>query len=73
MLGRLAMTVEECLKAYEILAAKAFANPRRLNLFIGKYKYNHKPLQDAFKEVVEQRTGQLNAIFEQPNQKMCRT
>lgn len=73
MLGRLSMTVEECLKAFEVFAAKAFEHPRKLFWVIGKYKYDHKPLEDAIKDLIRQRTGQADTTFEQTMQKMCRT
>ena len=76
MLGRLSMTVEECLEAYETLSVKAFGKPRRFhfkNCWIPRNKYDHGPLEDAIREVVELRCGQANAILNQPKKDMCRT
>jgi hypothetical protein len=79
MLGRLSMTVDECLEAYQKLADLVFGHPRRLHIrkppFIPRDKYDHKRLEKAIKEIVKQRNsdGHGNTMFRQPNPEMCRT
>ena len=78
MLGRLSMTVDECIEAYENLGDKVFGHPRRLhikNVLYPKDKYNHKNLEDVIKDIIKQRDpqGRARASFQQPNEDMCRT
>lgn len=76
MLGRLHMTVDECLEAYEDLAGKVFGHPRRLhvrNSLWPKDKYNGKVLESVIEDIVKQREGSRSATFPQSNEDMCRT
>ena len=78
MLGRLVMTVDECLEAYENLVDRVFGHPRILhirNSLYPKDKYNEKMLEDVVRDIVRQRDprGSSNAAFPQYNEDMCRT
>ena len=79
MLGRLHMTVDECLEAYENLADHVFGHPRRLHIrkppWIPRDKYDHTRLEYIIKKIVEERspTGHNSTEFRQPNEDTCRT
>ena len=79
MLGRLHMSVDECLEAYENLAESVFAHPRRFHIrkppWIPRDKYNNEPLERVIKEIVRQRDASAspNTPFRQTNERMCRT
>ena len=79
MLGRLHMTVDECLATYEKSAERVFGHPRRFHIrkppWIPRDKYNHEPLERVIKEIVTQRnpSGSGSTPFRQPNESMCRT
>ncbi len=79
MLGRLSMTVDECLDAYESLADEVFGHPRRLHVrkppWIPRDKYDHTRLKKVIKWIVSQRNPDAlgNTMFRQPRPEMCRT
>lgn len=80
MLGRLSMTVDECLEAYEVLSERVFGNPRWLHfqnalIFNPRDKYNPRELEKVICEIIKQRDpqGRSSAILQQPNEDMCRT
>ncbi|KAL9137349.1 MAG: hypothetical protein Q9175_001449 [Cornicularia normoerica] len=79
MLGRLHMTVDECLEAYENLADHVFGHPRHLHIrkppWIPRDKYDHRRLEKIIKDIVKQRSpaGHNSTEFRQPNEYMCRT
>ena len=78
MLGRLSMSVDECLEAFEILSDRVFGNPRWFhfqNLGFGRSKYNPKILEEVIKEIIKQRdvkNGQSSTKLQQPNEDMGR-
>lgn len=79
MLGRLHMTVDECLDAYENLADHVFGHPRQFHIrkppWIPQDKYDHLRLEKVIKDIVKQRSpkGHNSTEFRQPNEDMCRT
>ena len=79
MLGRLLMTVDECIAAYETLADGVFGHPRRFHIrrppWIPRNKYNHRDLENIIKGIVEKNdhSGNPSALFRQPLPEMCRT
>ena len=79
MLGRLHMTVDECLEAYESMADYVFGHPRRLHIrkppWIPRDKYDPRRLEIIIKEIVKERspTGHSSTEFRQSNEHMCRT
>ena len=78
MLGRLHMTVDECLDAYENLAGRVFGHPRHLHIrkppWIPRDKYDHRRLEKIIKDIVKERspTGHNSTEFRQPNEDTCR-
>lgn len=79
MLGRLGMTVEECLKAYETLTDGIFGHARRWHvrslLWMPRDKYNYKLLEKAIKQIVKEFdcSRDSEARFPQSCADMCRT
>lgn len=79
MLGRLHMTVDECLEAYENMADFVFGHPRPLHIrkppWIPVDKYDHRRLERIIKDIVKERSpsGHNSTEFRQPNENMCRT
>ncbi|KAF9553084.1 phospholipase [Agrocybe pediades] len=75
MLGRLRMTIDECIAAYEKLAAKIFDAG-----LIGKVidgvttgaRYSKDALEEAIKEVMKQYTGDPNAPMKDPKEDSCK-
>ncbi|MCJ1356604.1 MAG: hypothetical protein MMC33_006599 [Icmadophila ericetorum] len=64
MLGRLRMSVDDALKAYENLAGKVFAHRRPLSFYgVVRSMYDHRELVDAVNEVVRMKRS---TILERP-------
>ena len=57
MLGRLRMSVDDCIKEYTDLAGVVFGNPRTFSIrgpaLWPREKYNHQRLKNAIIQVVE--------------------
>ena len=76
MLGRLRMSVDECLKAFQELLQKIWAHPRAFFLpFIPRDKYNDIVLEEELKRLVRQKSplDSSDMKFMQPIEDMCRT
>ena len=79
MLGRLSMTVDQALNAYEELADDVFGHPRSFHIRKPPWwkldKYDHRLLEKMIKKIVKEhsQSGQANTSFEQPYKDMCRT
>lgn len=79
MLGRLRMTVDECLEAYENLADQVFGHPRHFHIrkppWYPRDKYDHRRLEKVIKDIVKERSpsDHNSTEFRQPNEDMCRT
>lgn len=89
MLGRLRMSVSECLMQYETFGAKIFGKPRWLHARTGfilwdRPKYSSSAFRAAIGEVVRQKrnpeTGTVSLdgsgtwkTFAQPDPKACKT
>lgn len=60
MLGRLRMSIDDCIAEYETLGPKVFAQSRwfhlRTPLFWPRDKYDHRSLEKAIREVVDRRS-----------------
>lgn len=60
MLGRLRMSIDDCIAEYETLGPKVFAHPRWLHLrsplFWPRDKYDHRSLEKAIREVIDRRS-----------------
>ena len=59
MLGRLRMTIDDCISEYEMLGEKVFGHSRwfhlRSPLFWPRDKYSHRVFQDVVRDVVSRR------------------
>lgn len=79
MLGRLGMTVGQCLREYEHLGEKVFGSPhyfhvRSFPFVLWRPKYSSKPLEEVIKRVVEKHDPKgEDAQYLQDNQDMCKT
>ena len=79
MLGRLRMTADECLEAYELLILRVFASQRKRYRFlpvtiasIASGEINdHRVLEKELKRIIK--ASQLGSSFRQLNEDMCRT
>ena len=64
MLGRLRMSIDDCIKEYENLGGQVFANPRwfhiRGPLFCPRDKYDHKVLKRIIQSIVNDRVPKIN-------------
>lgn len=60
MLGRLRMSIDDCIAEYENLGPKVFAHPRwfhlRSPLFWPRDKYDHRSLEKVIREVIDRRS-----------------
>ena len=63
MLGRLRMNIDDCVSDYEKLGGKVFGRSRwfhlRSPLWFPRDKYNHRNLENAVKEVVDQKIPKI--------------
>jgi hypothetical protein len=78
MLGRLRMSVDECLKDYADFAQKVFGRPRWASyrfspLFWFCAKYSGDRLRDVVKQVVEDHICEGEGYMFAMNKEMCRT
>ena len=81
MLGRLGMTVDQCLEEYENLADRVFKHARVFQvrrlppLFFPRSKYNKQHLEDIIKEVATKydTSRSEEVMFPQSNGYTCRT
>lgn len=59
MLGRLRMTVDDCLREYERLSHRIFGSPRHFTTlryyFIDRNKYDIEPVEAVFQDVSNRR------------------
>ena len=76
MLGRLRMSIDQCIKNYPSMAAKIFSNPRLQFKGWPKAKYDAKRLEEAISDIVALRTVGRDKVFlknfEAPDD-LCRT
>ena len=68
MLGRLRMSVSECITAYIITSERVFGQPQN---FTYREKFDPQALEEAIKTVVKQRVGSPDALLQDPTG--CRT
>jgi len=68
MLGRLRMSVSECIKAYLEMSENVFGKPQN---FTHREKFNPDALEQAIKVVVKEKTGDEDAILLDPS--CCKT
>lgn len=71
-MGRLRMTVDECMKAYLTLLDEVWIHPRRISIFGPQgEKYDPERMSDCLKKIVED--TKLGTMYPQSNEDMCRT
>ncbi|KAL2043573.1 hypothetical protein N7G274_003880 [Stereocaulon virgatum] len=79
MLGRLRMSIYECLEAFTNLVNEVWSKPRIMNIrspfLFPQAKYSSKILHQQLEHMVSKVSGSriYDEIFRQPNQDMCRT
>jgi hypothetical protein len=69
MLGRLEMSIDECIKAYTDLSEDVFHKKRRIPINIKgvlKERYDSKVLELAVKKILRDRELDENALFKNP-------
>ena len=75
MLGRLSMTITECITEYETLIPEIFANPRHFHLqknLLPRDKYDTPALEATLQAFLRRRSGRPDIVLEQPIKNMCR-
>jgi hypothetical protein len=76
MLGRLRMSVDQCVLKYPSMATKIFSNPRLQIKGWPKAKYDAKNLQSTINDIVQARLGCKDkdpyTAFHSPDD-LCRT
>ncbi|KAI1615399.1 hypothetical protein EDD36DRAFT_462913 [Exophiala viscosa] len=74
MLGRLEMTIDECIEAYTSLADKVFQKKAPRMKITGKIRgqFDSKKLEDAIREVVEKRTTQKDTLLKSEADTACK-
>ena len=78
MLGRMQLTVDECITAYEDLSAKVFPKPRhrRFQFFGGNTqgRFDHKALENRIKELLNAYRRPVDTLLkEPPKDNACKT
>ena len=63
MLGRLRMSVTECIDAYVSMSEKVFGRPQN---FTQREKFDPQALEEAIKTIVRARVGDEDALLEDP-------
>ena len=78
MLGRLRMTVNECMEAYVTLLDEVWSHPRKTHILgpgqaflSSRGKYDHERMSNSLKKIVE--GTKLGTMYPQFNEDMCRT
>ena len=69
MLGRLDMSMDECIKAYSELSATVFAKKHRMPVDIKgnlKERYDSKVLEQAIKQIVRDRNLHEDTLLKDP-------
>lgn len=76
MLGRLEMTVDECIDAYMALSTEIFSNPRRSSTFskvkpllggIIEANYSAANLERIIKKITKRATGSEDSLLKNPH------
>lgn len=70
MLGRLRMTIDECIATYNELAEEIFASTvfaKIDNASDTGARYSAKALEDAIKKIVKRKTGNPDALMRDPD------
>ena len=67
MIGRLRMSIDDCIRDYETFGAKVFGRSRWFSIRLSPFfwirgKYNEKHLEDAVRSVVQKRVAKVAAF-----------
>jgi hypothetical protein len=66
MLGRLEMSIDDCIRAYKDLSSKIFGQNRGLPaVAIGHSRYSSTKFENTVKEFIKQRTGDSESLMMQ--------
>lgn len=63
MLGRLRMSVTECIAAYVVMSEKVFGQPQN---FTQREKFDPQALEEAIKTIVREKIGDQDALLQDP-------
>ena len=63
MLGRLRMSVSECITAYLVMSEKVFGQPQS---FTYRERFDPQALEEAIKTIVRRKVGNQDALLEDP-------
>jgi hypothetical protein len=65
MLGRLQMSIDECIKDYEVVMKKVFpaGTWKKWNFITGGEFYDEKPLENAIREIVNRKLKDPDAVL----------
>ena len=63
MLGRLRMSVTECIVAYVTMSEKVFGQPQS---FTQREKFDPQALEEAIKTIVKQKVDDQDALLQDP-------
>jgi hypothetical protein len=80
MLGRLRMTIDDCIEEYKKMGAAIFGKPRifsmRGPILWNQEKYDHRKLETAIKDVIKRRHSKADQVGDSmypSNPDRCRT
>ena len=63
MLGRLRMSVTECIDAYVLMSKNVFGQPQNLTQ---REKFDPQALEEAIKTIVREKVGDQDALLQDP-------
>lgn len=73
MLGRLQMSIDECIQAYNDLSSKIFHNNRgSLAVASGKSRYSSRVFETVIKEFIRDRTGDSDSLMMTETEPTCK-
>jgi hypothetical protein len=72
MLGRLDMTIDECIEAYNDLSSKIFGQNHDSTVALGHNRYSSSKFEETVKEFIEKRTGDRESLMMPTDDKHCK-
>jgi hypothetical protein len=75
MLGRLHMTIDQCIEAYERLASQIFGDgalQKTADMITNGARYSASALESAIKEIVKQYTGNEDTLMRDNSENSCK-
>ncbi|CAA7270802.1 unnamed protein product [Cyclocybe aegerita] len=73
MLGRMRMTVDECIIQFRKLSEQIFREPTRTSFFTRSHWYSSETLENALKEVIKDQTTDSETPMQDDDPKSCPT